>query len=187
MSVYVRDGYTFQLFLRTMVKHCKNYKSNTFITYIYVRNNVLDKYENNFLHVNTKPWYETDDKVVLKETKKKYGDIYLNKLFKVSINHLNKSPVILIHIIWFLEEVCKKKSVTLRTLVYDFLKVRKNQQMSPHRVGLFFIATINILSLWNHYVCVHGGIHHSRFFVAKNRIPRRFKATKMSCKKHITD
>lgn len=26
MSVYVRDGYTFQLFLRTMVKHCKNYK-----------------------------------------------------------------------------------------------------------------------------------------------------------------
>lgn len=70
MSVYVRDGYTFQLFLRTMVKHCKNYKSNTFITYIYVRNNVLDKYENNFLHVNTKPWYETDDKVVLKETKK---------------------------------------------------------------------------------------------------------------------
>lgn len=34
MSVYVRDGYTFQLFLRTMVKHCKNYKSNTFITYI---------------------------------------------------------------------------------------------------------------------------------------------------------
>lgn len=118
---------------------------------------------------------------------KKYGDIYLNKLFKVSINHLNKSPVILIHIIWFLEEVYKKKSVTLRTLVYDFLKVRKNQQMSPHRVGLFFIATINILSLWNHYVCVHGGIHHSRFFVAKNRIPRRFKATKMSCKKHITD
>lgn len=93
------------------------------------------------LHVNTKPWYETDDKVVLKETKKKYGDIYLNKLFKVSINHLNKSPVILIHIIWFLEEVYKKKSVTLRTLVYDFLKVRKNQQMSPHRVGLFFIAT----------------------------------------------
>lgn len=139
------------------------------------------------LHVDTKPWYETDDKVVLKETKKKYGDIYLNKLFKVSINHLNKSPVILIHIIWFLEEVYKKKSVTLRTLVYDFLKVRKNQQMSPHRVGLFFIATINILSLWNHYVCVHGGIHHSRFFVAKNRIPRRFKATKMSCKKHITD
>lgn len=59
--------------------------------------------------------------------------------------------------------------------------------MSPHRVGLFFIATINILSLWNHYVCVHGGIHHSRFFVAKNRIPMRFKATKMSCKKHITD
>lgn len=59
--------------------------------------------------------------------------------------------------------------------------------MNPHRVGLFFIATINILSLWNHYVCVHGGIHHSRFFVAKNRIPRRFKATKMSCKKHITD
>lgn len=88
-------------------------------------------------------------------------------MFEVSINHLNKSPVILIHIIWFLEEVCKKKSVTLRTLVYDFLKVRKNQQMSPHRVGLFFIATINILSLWNHYVCVHDGIHHSRFFVAK--------------------
>lgn len=24
----------------------------------------------NMLHVNTKPWYETDDKVVLKETKK---------------------------------------------------------------------------------------------------------------------
>lgn len=70
MSVYVRDGYTFQLFLRTMFKHCKNYKWNTFITYIYVRNNVLDKYENNLLHVNTKPWYETDDKVVLKETKK---------------------------------------------------------------------------------------------------------------------
>lgn len=105
--------------------------------YIYVRNNVLDKYENNLLHVNTKPWYEIDDKVVLKETKKN-GDKYLNKLFKVSINHLNKSPVILIHIIWFLEEVYKKKSVTLRTLVYDFLKVRKNQQMSPHRVGLFF-------------------------------------------------
>lgn len=94
------------------------------------------------LHVNTKPWYETDDKVVLKETKKKYGDIYLNKLFKVSINHLNKSPVILIHIIWFLEEVCKKKSVTLRTLVYDFLKVRKNQQMSPHRVGLFLLLPL---------------------------------------------
>lgn len=34
MSVYVRDGYTFQLFLRTMIKHCKNYKSNTFITCI---------------------------------------------------------------------------------------------------------------------------------------------------------
>lgn len=179
MSVYVRDGYTFQLFLRTV----RNI-SEILLLHVYVRNNVLDKYENNLLHVNTKPWYETDDKVVLKETKKKYGDIYLNKLFKVSINHLNKSPVILIHIIWFLEEVCKKKSVTLRTLVYDFLKVRKNQQMSP---GLFFIATINILSLWNHYVCVHGGIHHSRFFVAKNRIPRRFKATKMSCKKHITD
>lgn len=93
------------------------------------------------LHVNTKPWYETDDKVVLKETKK-YGDIYLNKLFEVSINHLNKSPVILIHIIWFLEEVCKKKSVTLRTLVYDFLKVRKNQQMSPHRVGLFLLLPL---------------------------------------------
>lgn len=73
---------------------------------------------------------------------KKYGDIYLNKLFKVSINHLNKSPVILIHIIWFLEEVCKKKSVTLRTLVYDFLKVRKNQQMSPHRVGLFLLLPL---------------------------------------------
>lgn len=40
---------------------------------------------------------------------KKYGDIYLNKLFEVSINHLNKSPVILIQIIWFLEEVYKKK------------------------------------------------------------------------------
>lgn len=63
-------------------------------------------------------------------------------MFKVSINHLNKSPVILIHIIWFLEEVCKKKSVTLRTLVYDFLKVRKNQQMSPHRVGLFLLLPL---------------------------------------------
>lgn len=73
---------------------------------------------------------------------KKYGDIYLNKLFEVSINHLNKSPVILIHIIWFLEEVYKKKSVTLRTLVYDFLKVRKNQQMSPHRVGLFLLLPL---------------------------------------------
>lgn len=73
---------------------------------------------------------------------KRYGDIHLNKLFKVSINHLNKSPVILIHIIWFLEEVCKKKSVTLRTLVYDFLKVRKNQQMIPHRVGLFLLLPL---------------------------------------------
>lgn len=117
---------------------------------------------------------------------KKYDDIYLNKLFKVSINHLNKSPVILIHIIWFLEEVYKKKSVTLRTLVYDFLKVRKNQQMSPHRVGLFLLLPL-ISFHCGITVCVHGGIHHSRFFVAKNRIPRRFKATKMSCKKHITD
>lgn len=63
----------------------------------------------------------------------------------------------------------------------------KNQQISTHSVGLFYIATINILSC-GITVCVHGGIHHSRFFVAKkNRIPRRFKATKMSCKKHITD
>lgn len=77
---------------------------------------------------------------------KKYGDKYLNKLFEVSINHLNKSPVILIHIIWFLEEVCKKKSVTLRTLVYDFLKVRKNQQMSPHRVGLFLLLHVPLIS-----------------------------------------
>lgn len=82
-------------------------------------------------------------KLSSKKQKKKYGDIYLNKLFKVSINHLNKSPVILIHIIWFLEEVYKKKSVTLRTsVVYDFLKVRKNQQMSPHRVGLFLLLPL---------------------------------------------
>lgn len=75
--------------------------SEILLLHVYVRNNVLDKYENNLLHVNTKPWYETDDKVVLKETKKKYGDIYLNKLFKVSINHLNKSPVILSYVHWF--------------------------------------------------------------------------------------
>lgn len=78
------------------------------------------------LYVNIKLWYEIDDKVVFKEIKKKYGDIYLNKLFKVSINYLNKLLVILIYIIWFLEEVCKKKSVMLCILVYDFLKVRKN-------------------------------------------------------------
>lgn len=62
---------------------------------------------------------------------KKYGDIYLNKLFKVSINHLNKSPVILIHIIWFLEEVCKKKSVTLRTLVYGFFEGKEKSTDEP--------------------------------------------------------
>lgn len=66
MSVYVRDGYTFQLFLRTV-----RTISEILLLHVYVRNNVLDKYENNLLHVNTKPWYETDDKVVLKETKKK--------------------------------------------------------------------------------------------------------------------
>lgn len=65
MSVYVRDGYTFQLFLRTV-----RTISEILLLHVYVRNNVLDKYENNLLHVNTKPWYETDDKVVLKETKK---------------------------------------------------------------------------------------------------------------------
>lgn len=65
MSVYVRDGYSFQLFLRTV-----RTISEILLLHIYVRNNVLDKYENNLLHVNTKPWYETDDKVVLKETKK---------------------------------------------------------------------------------------------------------------------
>lgn len=78
------------------------------------------------LYVNIKLWYEIDDKVVFKEIKKKYGDIYLNKLFEVSINYLNKLLVILIYIIWFLEEVYKKKSVMLCILVYDFLKVRKN-------------------------------------------------------------
>lgn len=67
MSVYVRDGYTFQLFLRTVRTTCI---SEILLLHVYVRNNVLDKYENNLLHVNTKPWYETDDKVVLKETKK---------------------------------------------------------------------------------------------------------------------
>lgn len=67
MSVYVRDGYTFQLFLRTV-----RTISEILLLHVYVRNNVLDKYENNLLHVNTKPWYETDDKVVLKETKKKW-------------------------------------------------------------------------------------------------------------------
>lgn len=61
------------------------------------------------LYVDIKLWYEIDDKVVFKEIKKKYGDIYLNKLFKVSINYLNKLLVILIYIIWFLEEVYKKK------------------------------------------------------------------------------
>lgn len=66
MSVYVRDGYTFQLFLRTV-----RTISQILLLHVYVRNNVLDEYENNLLHVNTKPWYETDDKVVLKETKKK--------------------------------------------------------------------------------------------------------------------
>lgn len=65
MSVYVRDGYSFQLFLRTV-----RTISEILLLHVYVRNNVLDKYENNLLHVNTKPWYETDDKVVLKETKK---------------------------------------------------------------------------------------------------------------------
>lgn len=65
MSVYVRDGYTFQVFLRTV-----RTISEILLLHVYVRNNVLDKYENNLLHVNTKPWYETDDKVVLKETKK---------------------------------------------------------------------------------------------------------------------
>lgn len=65
MSVYVRDGYSFQLFLRTV-----RTISEILLLHVYVRNNVLDKYENNLLHVSTKPWYETDDKVVLKETKK---------------------------------------------------------------------------------------------------------------------
>lgn len=65
MSVYVRDGYSFQLFLRTV-----RTISEILLLHVYVRNNVLDKDENNLLHVNTKPWYETDDKVVLKETKK---------------------------------------------------------------------------------------------------------------------
>lgn len=65
MSVYVRDGYTFQLFLRTV-----RTISEILLLHVYVRNNVIDKYEFNLLHVNTKPWYETDDKVVLKETKK---------------------------------------------------------------------------------------------------------------------
>lgn len=65
MSVYVRDGYTFQLFLRTV-----RTISEILLLHVYVRNNVLDKYEKNLLNVNTKPWYETDDKVVLKETKK---------------------------------------------------------------------------------------------------------------------
>lgn len=64
MSVYVRDGYTFQLFLRTV-----RTISEILLLHVYVRNNVLDKYENNLLHVNTKPWYETDDKAVLKEKK----------------------------------------------------------------------------------------------------------------------
>lgn len=63
-------------------------------------------------------------------------------MFKVSINHLNKLPVILIHIIWFLEEVCKKKSVTLRTLVYDFLKVRKNQQRALIELDFFLLLPL---------------------------------------------
>lgn len=58
-----------RIYISIISKNCKKYKSNTFITCC-VRNNVLDKYENNLLNVNTKPWYETDDKVVLKETKK---------------------------------------------------------------------------------------------------------------------
>lgn len=50
MSVYVRDGYTFQLFLRTV-----RTISEILLLHVYVRNNVLDKYENNLLHVDTKP------------------------------------------------------------------------------------------------------------------------------------
>lgn len=83
------------------------------------------------LHVDTKPWYETDDKVVLKETKKKYGDIYLNKLFKVSINHLNKSPVILIHIIWFLEEVYKKKKCDVTYIGLRFSEGKEKSTDEP--------------------------------------------------------
>lgn len=67
MSVYVRDGYTFQLFLWLNIVRTI---SEILLLHVNVRNNVLDKYENNLLHVNTKPWYETDDKVVLKEKKK---------------------------------------------------------------------------------------------------------------------
>lgn len=36
MSVYVRDGYTFQLFLRTMVKHCKNSEEVKYFYYMYM-------------------------------------------------------------------------------------------------------------------------------------------------------
>lgn len=45
--------------------------SEIFLLYVYVCNNVFDKYENNLLYVNIKLWYEFDDKVVFKEIKKK--------------------------------------------------------------------------------------------------------------------